>query len=99
MSLSRGLTPSFQVIFHVICLINRNEDVKRRKIIDGKSLEISLENVYDGVSFSKVTMLQCSDYNFAINITHYRYIFENVPNTSCLKKAYFEKKVYGGPAS
>ena len=80
-------------------LFNKNEDVKRRKIIDGKSLEISQENVYDGVSFSNVTNLKCSDCNFAIKITHYRYFFENVPNTSCLKKPYFEKKVYGGPAS
>ena len=95
--LSRGLTPSSQVFFHVNCLFNRDEDVKRRKIIDCKSLEIS--QVYDGVSFNKVTNLQCSDCNFAIKITHYRYSFENVPNTSCLKKPYFEKKVYGGPAS
>ena len=70
-----------------------------RKIIDAKSLEISRENVYEGVSFSKVTNLQCSDCNFAIKMTHQRYFFENVPNTSCLKKQYFEKKVYGGPAS
>ena len=39
-----------------------------RKIIDGKSLEISQENAYEGVSFSKVTNLQCSDRNFAIRI-------------------------------
>ena len=57
-----------------------------RKIIDGKTLEIYQENVYDGVSFSKVTNLQCSDCNFAIKITHHRYFFENVPHTSCLKK-------------
>ena len=99
LSLFRGLTPSFQVIFHIICLFNKNEDVNRRKIIDGKSLEISQENVYDGVSFNKVTNLQCSDCNFAIKIIHYRYFFENVPNTSFLKKPYFNKKVYGGPAS
>ena len=70
-----------------------------RKIIDGKSLEISPENVYEGVSFSKVTNLQCSDYNFAIKIAHHRYLLEYVPKTSCLKKQYFEKKVYAGPAS
>ena len=70
-----------------------------RKIIDGKSLEISPENVYEGVSFSKVTNLQCSDYNFAIKIAHHRYFLEYVPKTSCLKKQYFEKKVYAGPAS
>ena len=39
-----------------------------RNIIDGKSFEISHENVYEGVSFSKVTNLQCSDCNFAIKI-------------------------------
>ena len=68
-----------------------------RKIIDGKSLEISQENVYEGVSFSKVTNLQCSDCNFAIKIAHHRYFLEYVPKTSCLKKQYFEKKAYVGP--
>ena len=96
LSFSRGLTPSFQVIFLVICLFNRNEDVKRQKTIDCKSLEISQENVYDEVFFNKVTNLQCSDCNFANKIIHYRYFFENVPNTSFLKKPYFNKKVYGG---
>ena len=57
-----------------------------RKIIDGKSLEISQENVYEGVSFSKVTNLQCSDCNFAIKIAHHRYFLEYVPRTSCLRK-------------
>ena len=28
-----------------------------------------------------------------------RYFLEYVPKTSCLKKQYFEKKVYGGSAS
>ena len=69
-----------------------------RKMIDGKSLEISQENAYEGVSFGKVTNLQCSDCNFAIK-TAQRYFLGNVPKTSCLKKQYFEKKVYGGPAS
>ena len=54
-----------------------------RKIIDGKSLEISQENVYEGVSFSKVTNLQC---NFAIKVAHHRYFLEYVPRTSCLRK-------------
>ena len=63
-----------------------------RKIIDGKSLEISQENVYDGFSFSRVRNVRCSDCNFAMKITHHRYFFENVPNTSRLKKPYFEKK-------
>ena len=70
-----------------------------RKIIDGKSLEISRENDYEGVSFSKVTNLQCSDCNFAIKIAHGRYFSEYVPKTSCLKKQYFEKKVYNGPVT
>ena len=43
-----------------------------RKIIDSKSLEISQENVYEEVSFSKVTNLQCSDCNFAIKIDTFR---------------------------
>ena len=64
-----------------------------RKIIDGKSLEISQENVYEGVSFSKVTNLQCSDCNFAIKLAHHRYFLEYVPKTV------LKKKVYGGPTS
>ena len=64
-----------------------------RKIIDGKSLEISQENVYEGVSFSKVTNLQCSDHNFAIKIAHHLCFLEYVSKTSCFKK------IYGGPAS
>ena len=70
-----------------------------RKIVDVKSLEVSQENAYEGVSFSKVTNVQCSNWNFAIKIAHHRYFLEYVPKTSCLKKQYFEKKVYGGPAS
>ena len=70
-----------------------------RKITDGKSLEIFREKVYEGVPFSKVTNLQCSDCNFAIKTAHHRYFLEYVPKTSCLKKQYFEKNVCGGPAS
>ena len=70
-----------------------------KKIIDGKSLKISRENVYEGVSFNKVTNLQCSDCNFAIKIARHRYFLEYAPKTSCLKKYYFEKKVYVGPSS
>ena len=70
-----------------------------RKIIDGKSLEISQEKVYEGVSFSKVTNLQCSDCNFAIKIAHHRYFLEYVSKTRRLKKQNFEKKLYVGPAS
>ena len=70
-----------------------------RKLIDSKSLGISQENVYEGVSFSKVTNLQRSDSNFSIKIAHHRYFLKYVAKTSCLKKQNFEKKVYGGPAS
>ena len=70
-----------------------------QQIIDGKSLEVSQKSVYEGVSFRNVTNLQCLDCNFAIKIAHHRYFLEYVPKTSCLKKQYFEKKVYGGPAS
>ena len=70
-----------------------------RKIIDDKSLEISQENLYEGVSFSKVINLQCSDCNFAIEIAHHRYFLEYVSKTGCLKQQYVEKKLYGGPAS
>ena len=70
-----------------------------RKITDGKNLKISQENVYEGVTLGKVTNLQCSDGNFAIKIAHHIYFPDYVPKTSSLKKQYFEKKVYGGPAS
>ena len=70
-----------------------------RKITDDKSLEISQENVYEGVYFGKVASLQCSDCSFAIKIDHHIYFLEDVPKTSILKKQYFERKVYGGPAS
>ena len=76
-----------------------------RKITDDKSLEISQENAYEGISFRKVTNLQCSDCNFVIKIVIIKIVIENVvikiviinfleyvPKTSCLKKQYFEKK-------
>ena len=40
----------------------------------------------------KLQTYSVQDCNFAIKITHHRYFFENVPNTSFLKKPYFEKK-------
>ena len=40
-----------------------------RKIIDSESLEISLENIYDGVPFKKVKSLPCSDCNLTVNST------------------------------
>ena len=72
------------------------------KLTDCKSLEISQENFYDEVSFSKVTNLQCSDCNFAEKRTYHRFFLEYVPKTSSLKKnekIFFEKKTYDGPAS
>ena len=69
-----------------------------RKTIDDNSLKISQENVYEGASFSKVTNLQCSDCNYVIKIAYHRYFLEYVPKTSSLKKQYFDKKVYLGPA-
>ena len=59
---------------------------------DCKGFRISQENVYDWVSLNKVIILQCPDCNFAIEITHYRYFFEDEPNTSCLKKTIFWEK-------
>ena len=55
-----------------------------RKIIDGKSWEISQENAYEGVSFIKVTNLQCSGCNFAIKIAHHRYFSGHVPKTKTI---------------
>ena len=65
-------------------------------IIDCKSLEISQENFYDGVSFSKVTGLHCSDGNFAIKRIHKMH--QNKLFRRELK-VLFEKNVNGGPAS
>ena len=63
------------------------------KIIDCESLEISQEHFYDGVSFSKVTILQRSDCNFAIKRTHHRFFLEYVPKTS-LKKNKRRKRLF-----
>ena len=87
--LSLGSKPSFQVIFHVICLFSINEDVTKNV---GKSLEISQEKFYDGVSFSKVTNLKCSDCNFAIEITHHRYFWNMYLKLDVLKKIFLRKK-------
>ena len=93
-SLFRGLTPNFHVIFHVICFFSTNKMV--RIIIYCDSLEISQENFYDEVSFSKVTGLHCSDCNVDLKSTHHRFFLEYVPKTSCLKKnnkrSFFRKK-------
>ena len=55
-----------------------------QKIIDGESLEIFQENACDGVDFSKVTSLQCADWNNNVKSLHYRLFLELVPKTSCL---------------
>ena len=59
-----------------------------RKTIDDKNFEVSPENVYEAVSFSKVTNLQCSECNFAIKKPDHRYFLKYVPKTSCLKKLF-----------
>ena len=75
------------------------------KITDCESLEIYQENFYDTVSFYKVTKLQSSDCNFAIERTHHRFYLEYVPKTSCLKNnekrnsLLFEKRDYERPPS
>ena len=56
------------------------------EIANCESSEISQQNFYDEVSFSKVTTLQCSDCNFAIKRSHHSFFLEYVPKTSCLKK-------------
>ena len=49
----------------------------------------------DGVSFSKVACLQCSDFNFATKRTHHGFFLEYVPKTSCLtKKRRRKEKVF-----
>ena len=74
LSISCGIKPSFQVIFHLICLFNRNEDVTKTNWwqkfgnFSGKRL--------------KRSFFHC---NFAIKIAHHRYFLEYVPKSSCLK--------------
>ena len=80
-SLFRGLTPTFHVIFHIICFFTTNGD-----ITDCKSLENSQGNFHDGVSLIKVISRQFSDCNFAIMKIHDRFFLENVTKTSCLKR-------------
>ena len=65
-----------------------------RKLTDCETLEISQENFYDEVSFSKVINLQCSGCNFAIKRTHHRFFLEYVPKTSLKrnKKSFLRKE-------
>ena len=65
-----------------------------RKIIDCKSFGISQEKFYEGVSFSKVVSLQCSDCNFPIRRTRDRFFSEYVAKPSCLKKIRKEKAFF-----
>ena len=65
-----------------------------RKIIDSKSLEISQENSYDGVSFSKVASLLCSECNVVIKRTHQGFFLEYVRKTSCLENNKREKSLF-----
>ena len=44
-----------------------------RKIIDWESLKTFQKNFYNGVSFSKVTSLQLSGWNFTIQRTHHNF--------------------------
>ena len=64
------------------------------KITDWESLESFQEKFHDEVSFSKFKNLKCSDCNFAIKGTHYRFFLEYVPKTSCLKNRIKSKKVF-----
>ena len=63
-----------------------------RKVIDCESLEVSQENVYDRVSFSKAKSLTSSDCNFTLKRTDDRFILEYVPKASCYKKTILRKK-------
>ena len=63
-----------------------------QKIIDCKCLDIFQKKICDGVSFSKVTSLQCSDCNFTIKRTHHRFFLDYVLKTSCIKKTILRKK-------
>ena len=62
------------------------------KVIDCESLEVSQENVYDRVSFTKVKTLTSSDRNFTLKRTNDRFILEYVPKASCYKKNILRKK-------
>ena len=63
-----------------------------RKINDRKSLEISHQNVYDGIFFSKVVCLQCPDCNSSIKSLHHRFFPQYISKSSCFKKNILRKK-------
>ena len=62
--------------------------------------EHSMQRIfYDGVYFSKVITLHCTDSNYNIYRLHRIYILEHVLKISCLKKSILrEKTSYGLPA-
>ena len=62
-----------------------------QKIIYWECLDIFQKKVCDGVSFSKVTSLQCSDCNFTIKRTHHRFFLDYVVKTGCIKKTILRK--------
>ena len=61
---------------------------KLQKMIVREGLEISQENIYDGV-FIKVTYLQFSDCNSSIKRLPHRSFLEYVSKVSCLKKIWW----------
>ena len=102
-SLFFGSTPSLHVIFHLIWLFSTNDNVTENNLL--RKLGNFSAKFYDGVSFSKGTILQSSDCNFTIKRTHHRFFLEYVPKPSLKKNKkrkscfFFIKKVYGGLAS
>ena len=63
-----------------------------RKIIDGRSLEISQENVYEGVPFSKVTNIQCSDATLLLRQLITDTFWNMYPKLAILKNKILRKK-------
>ena len=87
--------------FHAVILSGDSPETKQklylspkmlRKITECESLRILQEKFYDGVSFSKVRSLHCSDYNFTIKRTHHKFLFGIGTKTSCIKKNKMRKK-------
>ena len=63
-----------------------------RKIIDCGSLEVSQENVRDGIYISKLTIMQCTDCSSNTKRLHYRFFLEFLLKTSGLRKNTLRKK-------
>ena len=81
-------TPDFYVIFYDMLFFTTQRKILR-KIINCESLENSQENAYDGKYSTKVTNLQCTDYNSTISRLHHRFFSEYVPENSWLKVVVF----------